>query len=164
MKIFALIAVLITLPLAARADNPPATPPPANPGPVVDPTDPPQAPPQGPTAPACSNNGKDISTDDVAILNAIKGAQFCWQAVQLAENCGTGDGTDFNLVNAAAPVCEKEFDAHRPTNDEKTLLQTMRNACDAKWKNKNGGQYVSANAYCKLKAWQWMANLTAENP
>ena len=163
MKLSALVLAALFLSPLANADEPrtPPTPPPA---PAPAPGEPqPEGPPQGPFVPLCSNLGKDISKDDAAILDAIKTAAFCWQAVQLAENCGTEEAFDFNLVNAAAPICQKEFESHGPTDQDRALLASMRNACDLKWKSKEGGQYVSMNAYCKLRAWLWMSNLTKEN-
>jgi len=141
MKAFLLFSLLALSPLARAED----------------------APSPGPSVPACSDNFKDISADSAAILAAIKGAQFCWQAVQLADNCGSGDADDFNYVAAAAPVCAKEFDEHNPTSQDRILLASMRNACDDKWKGKEGGQYLSMNSMCKLHAWLWMDNLTSEN-
>jgi hypothetical protein len=147
-----LLSSLTLTTLIARADQP-----------QTDPQDPPKAPPYGTSAPACNNNGQDISKDSAAILAAIQGSAFCWQAVQLAENCGGGDALDADLVKAATPVCAKEFEAHKPTVQDRALLANLKAACDGKWKAKEGGQYVSGNAYCQLKALQWMANLTAEN-
>ena len=141
MKAYILFAVLALSPLA-RAEDAPQT---------------------GPTVPACSNNNKDISADPAAILAAIKGSEFCWQAVQLADNCASGDEGDFSNVAAAAPVCAKEFEANNPTSQDRILLASMRNGCDSKWKDKVGGQYLAQNSMCKLHAWLWMDNLTSEN-
>lgn len=156
VSIVTLLITVLSAPLAF-ADNP------VTPDPNVDPHNPPEAPISGPTVPACSYNGKDISTDTAAILSAIKASEFCWQAVQLAESCAAGEGFDTNFVNAAAPLCQKQFEANRPTAQDRALLASMRTACDGKWKGKEGTQYLSANAYCKLNAWNWMVNLTSEN-
>jgi hypothetical protein len=141
MKTFLILSLLALSPLA-RAEDAPQT---------------------GPTVPACSNNNMDISANPAAILAAIKGSQFCWQAVQLADNCAGGDEDDFNNVAAAAPVCAKEFEANNPTSQDRILLASMRTSCDGKWKDKVGGQYLANNSMCKLHAWLWMDKLTAEN-
>lgn len=143
MKTLSLLALLALAPFARAEDAPPS---------------------MGPSLPACSDNAKDISADPAAILAAIKNAQFCWQAVQLADNCSGGDAEDFSFVAAAAPICAKEFEDHNPTSQDRILLASMRSACDGKWKDKVGGQYLSQNALCKLHAWLWIDNLTSENP
>jgi hypothetical protein len=143
MKFLSMLALLALAPLARSDETPP------NPGPAL---------------PACSDNSRDISADPKAIMAAIKNAQFCWQAVQLTENCSGGDSEDFNFVGAAAPLCAKEFEAQNPSSQDRIVLASMRTACDGKWKEKAGGQYLSQNALCKLHAWLWVDNLTSENP
>jgi hypothetical protein len=141
MKTFLLIALFVS-PLAF-ADDPALTP--------------------GPALPACSYNFKDISADSAAIMAAINSVPYCWQAVQLAENCASGEGIDVGYVAAAAPKCEKEFETNKPTSQDRILLASMRSACDSKWKSQNGGQAQSADSLCKLNAWLWLVNLTSSN-
>ncbi|MGZ3653650.1 MAG: hypothetical protein ACXVB9_01280 [Bdellovibrionota bacterium] len=138
-----LLLTLLASPLTAFADDP-----------VIN---------AGPSVPPCSNNFKDISADPAAIQAAIKGAQFCWQAVQLAENCASGEGIDVSYVAAAAPLCEKEFESNKPTSQDRILLASMRSACDDKWKSKEGGEAQSKDSLCKLNAWLWLVNLTGAN-
>ena len=141
MKFFALTALAL-LPLMAHADE------------QID---------QPPALSPCSYNNQDISKDPAAIVAAISKTEFCWEAVQLAENCGSNVGGDVAFVAAAAPICQKEFQSHNPTAQDTALLNQLRATCDAHWKNKEGSQYQSINSYCKIRAWLWMVNLTSEN-
>ncbi len=113
--------------------------------------------------PACSHNGKDISQDDAAIVAAISEQQFCFQAVKLAEACGSGLGTDVKFANAATAKCEARLQELTPSQTDLNNLSNLKVACQRKWYGREGSQYVSINAYCKLRALAWTLNLLDEN-
>ncbi len=142
---FALLAALLTLSTAAVADEPVACP----------------VPP--PALPACSHNGVDISLDDAAIVAAIGEQSYCFQAVKLAEVCGTGEGKDIKFINAASAKCEARLKELTPSETDLNNLSNLKVACQRKWYGREGAQYISINGYCKLKALAWTLNLLDEN-
>lgn len=142
MKIASLaLAALVLLPLASRADE--NTCPPA-------------------PLPACSHEGKDISQDDAAIVAAIGAQEFCFQAVKLAENCGSGVGNDIKFINAATAKCEARMKELNPSQTDLNNLSNLKVACQRKWFGREGSQYISINGYCKLRALSWTLNLLDE--
>jgi hypothetical protein len=116
-----------------------------------------------PAAPACSVEGKDISQDQAAILAAISEQTFCFQAVKLAEACGTGQGSDVRYVNAATVKCEGRLASLSPSQTDLNNLSNLKAACQRKWFGREGTQYISINAFCKLRALAWTLNLLDEN-
>lgn len=116
-----------------------------------------------PPLPACSHNGKDISQDDAAIVAAIGEQQFCFQAVKLAESCGSGVGGDIKFINAASSKCEARMRELSPSQTDLNNLSNMKAACQRKWYGREGSQYISINGYCKLRALAWTLNLLDEN-
>ncbi len=113
--------------------------------------------------PACSHNGKDISEDDSAIVAAIGEQEFCFQAVKLAEVCGSGTGNDIKFINAATAKCEGRLQQLAPSQTDLNNLSNMKVACQRKWYGREGSQYISINGYCKLRALAWTLNLLDEN-
>lgn len=113
--------------------------------------------------PPCSVDGKDISQDNAAIIAAIGQQQFCFQAVKLAEVCGTQEGlNDIKLINAAGAKCEARMKELSPSQTDLNNLANMKAACQRKWYGREGSQYISLNGYCKLRALSWTLNLLDE--
>lgn len=115
-----------------------------------------------PPLPKCSFNGVDISGDDIAIVNAIGAQQFCFQAVKMAEECGSNEGGDIKFINAAINKCEARLKTLRPSQTDLNNLSNLKVACNRKWYGREGSQYISINGYCKLRALSWTLNLLDE--
>ncbi len=113
--------------------------------------------------PACSHNGVDISSNDVAIVAAIGEPQFCFQAVKLAEVCSSNQGGDIKFIKAATIKCEARMSELTPTQTDLNNLSNLKMACQRKWYGREGSQYISINGFCKLRALAWTLNLLDEN-
>jgi hypothetical protein len=111
----------------------------------------------------CVYQGKDISSDADAIITAVAAQPTCWEATRLAESCEWGSSIDVQIAGTASEKCGAELKKNKPTKADSALLTSMFNACNAKWAKKEGTMYLSFNAFCQLKAVEWMVNLTSEN-
>lgn len=140
---YALIAASLLIITAAQADEPTTCP---------------------AVIPPCSVDGKDISQDPAAIVAAISGQRYCFQAVKLAEVCGTQEGlSDIKFINAATAKCESRMKELTPSAVDLNNLSNLKAACQRKWFGREGSQYISINGYCKLRALAWTLNLLDEN-
>jgi hypothetical protein len=108
-------------------------------------------------------NGNDILNQPDVFQALIEKSTSCSAAVQLAEACAWGSSMDVSTAGIAYGVCEKEFNAQKPTKALQKLLGTMKQACTAKYDKKAGTMYRSFNSYCHLSALEWVLNIATDN-
>jgi hypothetical protein len=108
-------------------------------------------------------NGNDISRNPVAIIERIAAESYCFDAVEFAIACSYGTSIDEHIAGAAKRVCRSQLEQSKPSRENLELLSRMENACAEIWLKKEGTMYVSINAFCELRAVEWMTTLNAEN-
>lgn len=107
--------------------------------------------------------GKDIYMEPEIYTALIENAQSCSSAVQLAQSCAYGSSQDSSTAGAAYDVCYKEFVGLQPQAQSMETLNKMEVMCEEKYGNLDGTMYISANAFCRLSALQWILGIAYPN-
>ena len=102
----------------------------------------------------CPNSSRGI----VALIQASDIA--CFQAVNIANDCALGSAEDLKIAGAASNVCLKE--AGTLSASDTKLLAAMKDRCNQTFKDKSGTLYLSLNAFCQLKAVEFIRNVQAD--
>ncbi len=110
----------------------------------------------------CQNSdNEDMSNDLDLIVEEIGKKQYCFQAVDLAEDCAWGAAADMQITSVASTICMKEFEKNKPSEKLNSQLKNMQSLCDENYNKLEGTMYLSANAFCCLNALEWVNNISS---
>lgn len=109
------------------------------------------------------DKGNDILRSPDLFQELIAQKKTCYEAVQLAESCAWGSSLDVSTAGVAYNVCLAQAKKSKPQSRDYALLRKMEARCNEKYSKMEGTLYRSMNAFCQLKAIEWLNTLVSEN-
>lgn len=94
----------------------------------------------------CPEAGTDGALEKT--VSMIKAAASCYEADQIATQCGWGSSADTQIAGAAGDVCANAFRG-KLTPEDKKMYQALIKKCQKKYAGKQGTIYISGEAFCE---------------
>jgi len=89
---------------------------------------------------------------------AIRAAETCDQAAEVAKVCAMGSSGDTQIAMAAERKCGLDF-WRKLTRNDRAIYNSIQAKCNRKYEKSEGTMYISAAAFCRLRVAELYSSL-----